>query len=310
MKFVKDVAKHLPFYRELRLLYLSFSKYGFKRGVLYPYYRFWISAKIRRLGTPFDRPVDTTTYSLHMMCSHRDVDQFIWALMSWYRVVPESPQVYIHDDGTFTARDLSLIQKLFPHAKVIDTDLSTELAMSQWLIDFPVSQSVRRTRVVKSIKLLDPYFVSEAKHVLLLDTDILWFQYPQELFDHIHGDDETPVFWKNRAPEEFVFKDGELLELDLAYCNSGVVYYNKKDFKLELVEEFFQRRDSSQTLRDQPGYAYVLGTHKQVKKLSAEIYHIKGRVQESTVAKHYTGPRREKFWLEGVRLLQEKYSIC
>ena len=96
------------------------------------------------------------------------------------------------------------------------------------------------------------------------------------------------------------------MEDDLRRLNSGVVYYQKSMFDLKLVEEFFSRLDpafSYPVLLDQPAYAYTLGQNGQVTLLPQTDFPIRGPVSDTTVAKHYTGPRREEFWFEGVARL-------
>jgi hypothetical protein len=232
----------------------------------------------------------------------------LWALASWHKIITDVAQVNVHDDGTFTVDDRELIKSLFPYAKIIDYKWATENATTNWLCDLPAARFYRAERkYYKAVKLIDPYFISRSHAVLILDTDVLWFRQPVELINSIHYG-QSSLFWPNPKSNSFLFKNGMNLRPDLTYLNSGLVYYKKEDFDLSILEEFCQNigPQMDPPFRDQPGYAYILGGLNSYYTLPIDKYIIKGPVQERTVAKHYTGPRREQFWFEGVRLLHKE----
>ena len=303
---IKKIVKALPCYRDLRHSYLSYKKYG--KLTEYLYSRFWLGSKIRRLGRPLDREIDTEQFSIHVVCCHIDVVQLLWALASWYRVVPISAKVYIHEDGSLTVSDKALISKTFPHSEIIDFNWATEQAMNKWLIKYPSLRTLRvEKREVFALKIVDPYFVSNCKYFLILDTDILWFRAPDEVLQTIVNY-ECPLFWQENKPCPYIFGDGDSLKEELLCHNSGFIYYEKADFNLNLLEEFMQKKGNfKRKFEDQPVYAYILGNYSSTSLLPKDRYIIKGKVKEDTIAKHYTAPRREKFWFEGVKFLQSQF---
>ncbi len=151
--------------------------------------------------------------------------------------------VYIHEDGTFTDRDRQLIARLLPHAVLVDPELIRQTMIEQWLVDRPATRRYRQEKSsVFAIKLMDPYFVGNTNGVLVLDTDVLWFKHPHELLDHIVNY-QAPVFWDARGKKPLRFKNGEWRKEDLSSLNTGVVYYQKRDFNLEILGEFCQKLD-------------------------------------------------------------------
>lgn len=215
-------------------------------------------------------------------------------------------QVYIHEDGTFTKRDRKALSALFPMATIIDYRASTQKAISKWLVDYPVTRGYRANPdFIWTVKLIDPFFISTRPYVLVLDTDLLWFKKPWDLFDHL-DDFRQPIFWPANSSWNFPLKGGESLRS--GPLNTGLVLYERRRFQLDLIEEFCQKigPDLGPPLLDQPGYVYTLAKLVNPAALPIERYIIKGPVRERTVAKHYTGPRREQFWFEGVRLLHKE----
>jgi hypothetical protein len=161
-------------------------------------------------------------------------------------------------------------------------------------VNFPQAHRYRVDQQhIFAVKFLDPYFVSDADAVLVLDTDILWFQEPLELLKHIETGQE-PLFWYSKVPVPFLFKEQETLREELMRLNSGVVFYRKNSFDLHLAEAFFSKLGPQMGpfLLDQPEYAYVLGAKGNAVTLPADKYLMTGYIEATIVAKHYTNPHR------------------
>lgn len=299
----RPTLRKVPFYREVRQGYHALTTYH----KLWPYLvnRFWVAPRLARLGRPLDRPVDTDRYTIHLLCSHRDVLAMLWTLASWHAFAADSAQVFIHEDGTFTPGDRALIGRLFPYAQIADYRVMTEKSKAAWLKDCPAAWRYRQDpKNAYAVKLMDPLFVSPARGLLIMDTDILWFGTPHYLHKHIE-DYQGAVFWPSSGkPSRQPFRDGSELRLDLAALNSGIVYFERTAFDVSMLEEYCAKLPEGERLLDQPGFAYVLGQKASVTTLPVEHYHIHGAAHAETVGKHYTGPRREQFWFEGVPRLK------
>ncbi|KKR75567.1 MAG: hypothetical protein UU18_C0002G0002 [Parcubacteria group bacterium GW2011_GWB2_40_8] len=309
MNFLKSFLKKFSFYKELRYIHRSFFVY--KKPLAYFNYRFIIRPKIRKLNRPIDKPATDSGYSIHFLCGHNDLDMLFWALASWHRVVPDSGQVYIHEDGSFTADDHKILSKLAPNVIVVDYQQATKAALTVWLKDFPAALSYRSKplkdkRYVLAIKLIDPRFVGDAPMKLVLDTDILWFKEPQEILKFLQMNEKI-FFMKGVSQMDFEFADGGKLSQNIGLVNSGIVGYCVQNYLPEDLEKFCQRigEKSNPHFIEQAGYAHILTKHAEPVFLDGDKYIIKGQVRENTVSKHYTGPRREVFWFEGVKVLRK-----
>jgi hypothetical protein len=302
---MKNSIKKLRFYQELRYLYRVFFHY--RRPLSYAYYRFFLGPKIRTLEHPLDQASFDPSYSIHFLCSHTDLDMLLWSLASWYQVVLQSGRVYIHEDGSFSEEDRKIVAKLFPQAEIIDYEWATTQALEIWLKNSPYARSFRQNqKVVFATKLVDPYFVSPASARLLLDTDVLWFRTPTEILDLLHKQTH-PFFLAGRVPMNFVFADNKF-PADIATLNAGIIGYAKQDYQLADLEEFCQKIGPQSDLYffEQAGHAYVLSRHNRIQALDKQTYFIRGRVDQNTVVKHYTRPRREEYWFEGIRILKQR----
>lgn len=308
---MKKFFNKLPCYRDIQHLWFLYTRCNYQQGNLFLYYRFWVNAQLRRLTKVLSKPVNTKEYTLHILSGHRDVNQLIWALASWYQATSEAPLVYIHDDGTFTARDVQLIRKFFPESVIVDYQTATN-AMPAWLQDFPLSWKLRmESGIPYALKVFDPYFISPGQNVMMLDTDILWFRQPTDLVHAIYNY-TCPIFWQDERPAQFFFQNGESLREDLLYYNSGLVYYHKHDVDFAILEEYLQRRGNMYDpwfgFCDQPALAYMFGQYGKVFLLPTDRYLCKGKLTDQTVSFHYLGSRRAMFWVKGVRYVQHLYA--
>lgn len=224
----------------------------------------------------------------------------LWSLASWHKAVPASGQIYIHEDGSFTKSDRLLIGRLLPFARIIDRAEADREALKQ-LADFPEASKFRNNgKYIFSLKLIDPYFFSQSDSILVFDTDVLWFQNPHEVLERL-VQPSAPFSLYGQKPMEYSFSDGSKLPVSIAAINSGIVGYRKENYSLEMLEKFVEKNGRSNPSRviEQAGYAYILAADSSVNFLNDQKYSLKSRKDQ--VARHYTGPVREKFWLEGVK---------
>ena len=307
-----EFFKRTQFFYELRLIFRSFFEY--KKGLTYLQNRFLTGSKILKSKSIFSSKEQSTTgYSVHFLCGHRDLKMLLWSLMSWYKVVPESGKVYIHDDGSLNDHDKKDLKNLFPTAEVVDYNQISRQILNRLSSQFPKAHHYRKLstsdrRYIYNLKLIDPFFVGDEKVKLILDSDLLWFKKPNELLDELLTKQHLPIFMGGYGRMDFVFSDGTSLPENVAGVNSGIVAFQKGQFLLSNLEDFFSRvgRSTNPHFVEQAGYAYILSKQHPPNFLPTEKYLIKGSVSESTILKHYTSPRREQFWFEGVEYLKDK----
>jgi hypothetical protein len=112
---------------------------------------------------------------VHMLTCHAHADLAVWALLSWSLIGGRSDKICIHDDGSLSQDDYDRFLSLCPGSRIISPIDADERAKS-YLLKFPHCQTFRReTRL--SMKLFDFFFFAETSKIIILDSDVLTFDY-------------------------------------------------------------------------------------------------------------------------------------
>ncbi|KKS41287.1 hypothetical protein A3H03_03070 [Candidatus Kuenenbacteria bacterium RIFCSPLOWO2_12_FULL_42_13] len=308
-----DKIKKTNFYAEARYCWRAVFKY--RHPWSYFINRFFVYKKIARINIARLGLPETDAYSFHTLCGHKHVFMLAWSLASWLYQTKVLPEIYLHADGSLTKDDELLLHHIFPRLRIIDPAEVKDKIVSA-LADYPHIRAYRdnyKKHPVYLPKLIDPYFVSHAPYKLFFDVDVLFFAYPKEVLANISA--KIPFMaagnvdmFLTEGLAGFRYADGACPKDAPGFVNGGIVGYPEEGFSLSALDYFFERcgPTSQYRLIEQAGYAYILNRNKNFQKLDQRQYHIKGAVGENTVTKHYTGPRREEFWSEGVKILKKR----
>ncbi len=103
------------------------------------------------------------------------------------------------------------------------------------------------------------------------------------------------------------FKDGSKLSDLLANLNSGIVFYRKDNFNLAKLVDYLEKIDLANEKNfhfiEQAGYAFSL---MNLVGLPSDQYSIVDPVNENTIVRHYTSPKRPLFYIEGLEILKKE----
>ena len=295
---------------KLELFYIRKAFLKYKKGFKYLANKYFLTPEILKLNKILEKPINSNDLSVHVLTSHRDLIMLIWALGSFYQNTETIGQLFIHSDGSITDRDKKVIKRFFPNALIIEPKEFLEKKSFE-LDKYPVINKLRKEYpdffLLK--KLIDPYFASESKFHLIIDSDVLWFNRPLEIEEGIKAGKSLMMqgLVGEGEPNYVYFKDGSKLEDKLANLNSGIVLYQKENFNLEKLTEYFEKFDLSNSKNkhfiEQAGYAYCL---KELTGLPPSKYQIQDLLNESTTVRHYTSPKRPLFYIEGLEFLKNK----
>ena len=280
----------------------------YKRGFLYIYNRWLLVPRILKISRTLEKSPTHDDFSIHILTCHRDIVMTLWSLASFFQAAVIIGNLFIHDDGSLTEADKRMLKRFFPSAVLVDSRRFLEQFAAQ-LDVCPVLKHFRTryTSFFSFKKIIDPYFVSDKKIHLILDSDILWFNRPEELEREISVGCRKSFMQNNNTAIYATFKGGARSDERLSHMNAGIILYSKDNFDIQKLCEFFERLDvenlSNLHFADQAGHAYCL---KNVEALDEQRYIIKGAVGKNTIAKHYTSPRRPLFYIEGVEILKDK----
>jgi len=273
---------------KLELFYLRKACFEYHAPFKYLYNKYLIAPRILKTNKILDQPINHQDLSVHILTCHRDLVMFIWSLASFYKNMNIIGQLYIHSDGSLTQKDKSILNKLFPSAKIIEKKSDYQYLLLQ--------------------KLFDPYYLSDKKIHLIIDSDLLWFKNSKEIEGEIKNNAQNSLMMVGQGIGcPVYFNNNKKLSAELSYLNSGIVLYHKDNFNLDKLEKYLAHIDNTNLANkhfvEQAGYASCL---ENIKPLPESKYIIKGPVQAETIVKHYTSPRRPLFYIEGLKILAKK----
>lgn len=302
---------------KLELFYLRKSFLGYKKGFKYLVNRYFLALNILKAEKIFERPINNQDLSIHVLSCHRDLVMLVWSLASFYLASEIIGQLYIHSDGSLNSQDQALLKKFFPSAAIITPESFTEKYLAS-LERYPIINKFRieYPQFFLLKKIIDPYFVSDKNLHLIIDSDLLWFK-NSDIIEREVGSQEAVKKSLMIAgqvdsgePNYVYFKDGNRLDDKLASLNSGIVFYQKQNFDLAKLVDYFQLLDitNSKNLHfiEQAGYAYCL---KNLVGLLSGNYQIGQAVNSDTIVRHYTSPKRPLFFIEGIEILRDKILV-
>ncbi len=299
-KFFKQIKLEFFYWRKCIFQYHQFWHYIYNKYILAP--------KILQLDKVLEKPINQPDLSIHILTCHCDLIMAVWSLASFYLNSSVIGQLYIHNDGSLTARDKMYLKKFFPSCQIIE-EQDVEKNYDK-LDDYKIIKDIRIDKVKKYFllkKLIDPFLISDKNKILVIDSDLLWFNEPTEIRQEINKDSDNSLMMDNNTKSFVYFKQNEKIGEKLASYNSGIVYYKINNFNLNKLEEYFKRIDYANSKNkhfiEQAGCAYCLNN---LKKLSAEKYVINENLLQEIIVKHYTSPRRPLFYIEGIEKIKNK----
>jgi hypothetical protein len=291
------------------LIYRLRVKYG--RGLRVAYYRDVVRPRV--LQTPPIEGLLDRRCEIHVLTSQQDWLNLIWALKSFYAASGRKYELCIHDDGSLEPSSREQLQKHFPDARLIDREAADREVLPA-LENFPRCRAFRETNHL-SPKLFDFRHFLRADRMLLLDSDVLFFENPAELLRRI----EDPTYLRNSVNADIQsgytvdpVAAGERFGMTIPErFNSGLGVIHGDSLRLEWIEEFL----------DFPG---ILGHFWRIEQtlfalcsarfgveLLPDEYRVSlARGVEGCVAKHYVGAVRHLMYGEGIRKLTREGRIA
>jgi hypothetical protein len=280
-------------------------RYHFNRKFGHGLYTAWQRDVIRWriLKTPRVYGLTDSTCEIHVLTCHRDWLDLIWSLKSLFAVCEYRFRVCIHEDGSVPTQAITALQHHFPDARVIRRSEADETVRLK-LRNYPRCQALRNTNVL-SLKVFDFAAYLESDRLLLLDSDVLFFERPAVLLQRI----TDPHYAYNSLNRDWGM--GYSVEPAIAqqtlqfhlqpYINSGLGLMHQKSYEFKCFEEWLalpgilsHPHRIEQTL---VGLACSRFGHQFL----PEDYDVQlQRTQPRQIVKHYTGPIRHLMYGEGL----------
>lgn len=278
------------------------QKYG--HGLRAAYWR--DVARPRILRTRRVEQTCSDSCEIHLLTCSSDWLNAIWTLKTFYWCSGREYRLCIHEDGSLTAEQRGMIQAHFPNARIVDRR-AADARLVPLLSRRPRSESFRTSNPL-ALKVFDFAAFLECDRMLLLDSDILFFECPTELLRRI----DEPLYTKNSLNKDWAYGyTAELdrwrgrLEFDLpAMINSGLGLLHKDSLQFDWFEDFL-------------GLPEILGHHHQIEQtiialcsakhgfefLPSEYNVCVAHARPTSPCRHYTGPIRHLMYRQGIRHL-------
>lgn len=184
-------------------------------------------------------PAHPWPVSLHMVVGHGMLPIGLLALRSFefytrYRWAPR-----IHDDGTLTAEDASLLGKFFPDAVIIPR-AQADREVPEGLAAYPACRE-HRMKHHWFLKVFDTRHYAPHDRYILLDSDIVFFRRPDEILGWLESGSRA-MWVMEDDKEKYSHPRGDIenaLRIRmLERANSGLDLVPKECADLALAERF------------------------------------------------------------------------
>jgi hypothetical protein len=151
----------------------------------------WASRSLERLGhsgtiTPIETPA-VSDIELHTMCGHNCVTMGLWSLWSFLRWAEGRVAVVVHSDGSITPGDIERFQGVFTHVRFVGLEEARGWANRRLAgVEFEQMRAFLGSQF--GLKLIAPHMSEESHTIVMMDTDILFLERPDEVLDICFGD--------------------------------------------------------------------------------------------------------------------------
>jgi len=303
--------KCMPFFLYKRLLDFSNWLKNFEWEMFY-FNQVFIRRILKSKAITCDQQ---STYEIHMLTGHKDFLQALWCLKTYYHYARVNPLLVIHGDGTLTHIHKSILETHFKNCRVIlrkdtENDLKKYLAGHQYCLDLRFGGP----ETYKRIKMFDFYNYASTKHILILDSDILFFKKPQAILDMIEREE---MFYMDDAMNDYTFSAEHIEEkFDvslLKHFNSGLVYAPVSIQNLDCIDEFLKEciEQDCYRLSEQTTRALLFSKYcPEATKLDNTYQIANDSLDDHTVMHHFVNNGfRENNYINGLKLLKENQFL-
>ncbi|WP_413171241.1 hypothetical protein [Anabaena azotica] len=285
-------------------------KQNYQHGLRTAYYRDVVRHKILS-----SLPIKDTTSKdceIHVLTSANDWLNLVWTLKSFYHFSKRQYALCIHDDGTLTQENISTLQYHFPDARIIDRKQADRKVLAL-LSSYPRCLEFRKTNHL-SPKVFDFALYLESDRMLLLDSDVLFFQEPTVLIQRI----EDPAYTLNTVNGDVASAytvDPIVVEKHCNFTpidrfNSGLGLIHKASLKLDWMEEFLALPNIiGHFWRIEQTLFALCSSRFGVELLPLEYDVRLDRGIKGCPSRHYVGRIRHLMYLEGIRQLVKQGGL-
>jgi len=248
---------------------------------------------------------------VHVLTGGKDWRLSAWMLASFFHFTEVAWPVVIHDDGTLTEEARNGLSSLFEGSRIIDR-AEADAEMEKVLRPYPFCSDYRLSHPL-AVKIFDMAHYAGDDRFLIIDSDVLFFARPGEIIDWATGPD-TRACWFNEDVQEAALITAEEAreELDIklwSRVNSGLCLIHKQAIDYDLCDRALALTSilTGQIWRIEQTLFALCASHAGRGGLLPKTYEVslKRRASSGTIARHYVGKVRDRFYGEGLKRLKD-----
>lgn len=193
-------------------------------------------------GTPGISLQEPFKAEIHMLMNKKHINMAILALKSFLRFY-SNLGVVIHDDGTIDADSEKFLSKNIQNIRVVRLKEAESIFKGQ--TDLLHAREGYLDIHITMLKLLDVHVLSDNNKVIIMDSDVIFVNRPDEIIDWIEGDKNYNLYarpyLKNLKMDKDALRDkfGPISFIDK--FNSGLLCINKNLIKLDLILDSLEK---------------------------------------------------------------------
>ena len=298
MQLFLKLKEELFFVR--KMVHYRYGPRGWYRYLKNKFFPVFLTRRIK----PISMPVNTD-FEWHILSHKIGLWMTYWTIRSFMHQSGLVPRVIVHDDGTIDAETAKMFESKFSNVTVL---LRAEADRQFEHLHLPeIIKRARRSKNFYILMFLDHFFLSNSRHVIVSDNDVLFFGCPQEIIDFMAGRSAVDAMYfvagdgRNPLPIDDAYrKKYAHIVNDAARLNSGLMIFDKSKIQIERIAEYFEHAtDLNHHLIEQSGWGMIFSQIPHA-FFSETTYRLRGGVQPPVIFKHFTKPRRHEFFAYGI----------
>jgi hypothetical protein len=246
---------------------------------------------------------------VHILTGANDWRLAAWMLASWFHFTEQAWPVIVHEDGTLPAEGRATLLRLFPDTRIIER-AHADAVMAKALTPFPFCADYRKAHPL-ALKIFDAPHFTPGERFLMLDSDLLFFDRPEEILTWCRdGKDEC---WFNEDVQEGALLSAAEAREDLGIklwprVNSGLCLLAKKALDLDLCDRALAETSilSGHVWRTEQTLFALCASKYAKGGLLPRRYEVSlGKfAAPDAICRHYVGAVRDRFYAEGLDRLR------
>ncbi len=253
---------------------------------------------------PYPTGSDAPSFELHALLGHRHVGMCLWSVKSFLHCAGRKYHVVLHDDGTLSQSDRQLLEEHLPQVTII-TRQDADAIMREKLANYPNATEYRFTKLetsnhrgvnydmfIMALILFDLNLVTNAKKIMIMDIDVLFFRKPSEILHWIEDPEDRHTLYSVEAYKPYFDQNGvrQYTAKVAKTLNSGLLCINKDTlYNLDEIELWIsENKDLMYTSSnfEQLCYSFLIKRHPDSVALPYDTYSFNYTDSES-VATHF-----------------------